>query len=72
MQKIAVVITAKGYTGLTAENIEKALDYYFGSRSLRVSFSVTETSQQMREPDSLKAGDSCPPDVVKSESNLPA
>lgn len=25
-----------------------------------------------REPDSLKAGDSCPPDVVKSESNLPA
>lgn len=25
-----------------------------------------------REPDSLKAGDSCPPAVVKSESNSPA
>jgi hypothetical protein len=25
-----------------------------------------------REPDSLKAGDSCLPDVVKVESNLPA
>jgi hypothetical protein len=25
-----------------------------------------------REPDSLKAGESCLPDVVKSESNLPA
>ena len=25
-----------------------------------------------REPDSLKVGASCPPDVVKSESNLPA
>lgn len=31
-----------------------------------------QAAQQMREPDSLKAGDSCPPDVVKSESNLPA
>ena len=29
-------------------------------------------AQQMREPDSLKAGDSSLPDVVKSESNLPA
>lgn len=31
-----------------------------------------ESAQQMREPDSSKAGDSSPPDVVKSESNLPA
>jgi hypothetical protein len=45
MQKIAVEILAKGYTGLTAENIEKALSYYFGSPSLGVSFSVTEADQ---------------------------
>lgn len=31
-----------------------------------------ETCLTPREPDSLKAGDSCPPDVVKVESNLPA
>jgi len=30
------------------------------------------SAQQPREPDSLKAGDSSLPDVVKSESNLPA
>lgn len=31
-----------------------------------------ETHLTKREPDSLKAGDSCLPDVVKSESNSPA
>jgi hypothetical protein len=45
MQKIIVEIEAKGYTGLTAENIKKALDYYFGSPALHVSFSVTEAAQ---------------------------
>jgi len=46
MQKITVEITANGYHGLTAENIKEALDYYFGSPTLRVSFSVTESAQQ--------------------------
>jgi hypothetical protein len=46
MQKITVEITAKGYTGLTAENIEKALSHYFGSPTLHVSFSVSEAAQQ--------------------------
>ena len=31
-----------------------------------------EAAQQMREPDSLKAGALSLPDVVKSKSNLPA
>jgi hypothetical protein len=30
MQKITVEISAKGFTGLTAENIEKALNHYLG------------------------------------------
>ncbi len=33
---------------------------------------IEETRLTPREPDSLKAGASCLPDVVKSESNLPA
>jgi hypothetical protein len=42
MQKITVAISANGFTGLTAESIEKALNHYFGSPTLKVSFSVTE------------------------------
>ena len=42
MQNITVEIKSKGFTGLNAENIEKALLYYFSSPTLKVSFSVTE------------------------------
>jgi hypothetical protein len=42
MQKITVAISANGFTGLTAESVEKALNHYFGSPTLKVSFSVTE------------------------------
>jgi len=51
MQKITVEIVANGFTGLTAENIEKALGHYFGSPSLRVSFAVTEAAQQSVQAD---------------------
>jgi hypothetical protein len=58
MQKITVDISAKGYTGLTAENIKKALDYYFGSPVLNVSFSVTESRPTLAAPDVCACGHS--------------
>ena len=45
MKDITVEISANGYTGLTTENIEKALVHYFGAPSLKVSFSVREITQ---------------------------
>jgi len=51
MQKITVEISAKGYTGLNSENIEKALTHYFGSPTLGVSFSVKEAAQLERAGD---------------------
>lgn len=46
LKKITVEILANGYTGLTTENIKKALDYYFGSPELNVSFSVKEIAKE--------------------------
>lgn len=51
MQKIVVEIASKGYTGLTAENIEKALNHYFGSSDLKVSFSVSVAAEQRVQSD---------------------
>lgn len=47
-------------------------DYQDAWESLKKWLDKVESAQQMREPDSSKAGDSCLPDVVKSESKLPA
>ena len=40
-KNITVKIEAEGFTGLTPQNIEKALSYYFGT-TFGVSFSVSE------------------------------
>jgi len=59
MQKITVEISAKGFVGLTAENIEKALSCYFFSPDLHVSFSVTEAAQQERAADEMSTCPDC-------------
>ena len=47
--------------------------YHEGQEAaIKEIFAGNQSAQQMREPDSLKAGDSSLPAVVKSESNLPA
>ena len=51
MQKVTVEITAKGFIGLNAENIEKALDHYFSVPSLNVSFAVTEAARLPEDTD---------------------
>jgi len=57
MQKITVKIESKGFAGLSAENIEKALLYYFSSPTLNVSFFVTEAAQQSAHRTNCKHGD---------------
>jgi len=47
-------------------------DYQDAWECLKEWLDKFEAAQQMREPDSLNAGDSSLPAVVKSESNLPA
>lgn len=42
------------------------------ANTMAMSIRAAKRGLTKREPDSLKAGDSCLPDVVKSESNLPA
>jgi len=46
MEKLTVEIIPSGYTGLTPQKVEDALNYYFGSMA---SFSVMEVSQQSAE-----------------------
>ena len=70
MQKLIVEIRIESEFGdYSAKDIERALNRAFPTSA---DFYVTETRLTQREPDSLKAGDSCLPAVVKSESNLPA
>jgi hypothetical protein len=59
MQHIIVSIVSKGFAGLSSENIEQALHYYFSSPALGVHFEVIDVTHD-EDLQLIEPGPKCP------------